>query len=41
MGSAMSETLPTPTTPRVREHHTKWWKEVLVIGTFYFLYTLT
>jgi len=41
MDAAMSETLPSTTTPRVREHHTKWWKEVLVIGTFYFLYTLT
>ena len=33
---------PVEQTPaRVREHRTSWWKEVLIIGSFYALYTLT
>ncbi|MGA0862616.1 MAG: phosphatase PAP2 family protein [Ilumatobacteraceae bacterium] len=33
---------PAEQTPvRVREHHTAWWKEVLIISSFYALYTMT
>jgi hypothetical protein len=37
----MSEATPTPTPEEVREHQTRWWKEVLIMGTFYLVYSLT
>jgi hypothetical protein len=37
----MNEATSSPTTEEVREHQTRWWKEALIMGTFYFLYSLT
>jgi hypothetical protein len=37
----MNEAAPSPTTDEVREHQTRWWKEALIMGTFYFVYSLT
>lgn len=37
----MNEAVSTPTPEEVREHQTRWWKEALIMGTFYFLYSLT
>ncbi len=37
----MNEATPTQTPEEVREHHTRWWKEALIMGTFYFLYSMT
>lgn len=37
----MNEAVSTPASDEVREHHTRWWKEALIMGTFYFIYSLT
>ena len=37
----MTDAIPTPEPEEVREHRTWWWKEVLIMGAFYFIYSLT
>lgn len=37
----MSQATTTSTPEEVREHRTRWWKEVAIMGTFYFIYSLT
>jgi membrane-associated phospholipid phosphatase len=37
----MSTATPPPVTDEVREHQTRWWKEALIMGIFYALYTAT
>ena len=37
----MNEAVSTPVPEEVREHHTRWWKEALIMGTFYFIYSMT
>ena len=37
----MTDDTPTPVPDEVREHRTWWWKEILIMGAFYFIYSLT
>ena len=37
----MTDAIPTPEPDEVREHRTWWWKEILIMGAFYFVYSLT
>jgi hypothetical protein len=37
----MTDAIPTPEPEEVREHRTWWWKEILIMGAFYFIYSLT
>ncbi len=37
----MNETGSSPAPEEVREHRTRWWKEALIMGTFYFIYSMT
>lgn len=37
----MTDATSTPVPDEVREHRTWWWKEILIMGAFYFLYSLT
>ena len=37
----MSESTAAQALPEVREHQTRWWKEVLIMGAFYAVYTAT
>jgi len=37
----MSDALASPAPDEVREHRTWWWKEALIMGGFYFVYSLT
>jgi membrane-associated phospholipid phosphatase len=37
----MTDAIPAPEPEEVREHRTWWWKEILIMGAFYFVYSLT
>ena len=37
----MSDSTLAPTPEEVREHRTRWWKEVALMGSIYFVYSLT
>jgi hypothetical protein len=37
----MTDDTPIPVPDEVREHRTWWWKEILIMGAFYFIYSLT
>ena len=37
----MSDASIASSPDEVREHRTRWWKEVLIMGGFYFVYSLT
>ena len=37
----MTDATPIPAPDEVREHRTWWWKEILIMGAFYFVYSLT
>jgi len=37
----MTDNTPIPVPDEVRQHRTWWWKEILIMGAFYFIYSLT
>jgi hypothetical protein len=37
----MTDATSSPVPDEVREHRTWWWKEILIMGAFYFIYSLT
>ena len=37
----MADLIPTSASDEVREHRTRWWKEIAIMGAFYFVYSLT
>jgi hypothetical protein len=37
----MTDATSTPVPDEVRQHRTWWWKEILIMGAFYFIYSLT
>ena len=41
MGTNMSDSPTTSAPDEVRTHRTRWWKEIAIMGAFYFVYSLT
>jgi hypothetical protein len=37
----MTDATSSPVPDEVRQHRTWWWKEILIMGAFYFIYSLT